>query len=97
MEAHAAIDTLTNTLRKAKAEILLITLSDVQSKTMVDTLAHTVAEHTMGSVKIEKLINSFANKLLHVAAAKLGDTLTYVQVEAVLDTLPHTREMTKNR
>ena len=82
-----------NTLRKAKAEILLITLSDVQSKTMVDTLAHTVAEHTMGSVKIEKLINSFANKLLHVAAAKLGDTLTYVQVEAVLDTLPHTREM----
>ena len=44
MKAHAAIDKLTNTLRKAKAEILLITLSDVQSKTMVDTLAHTVAE-----------------------------------------------------
>ena len=42
------------------------------------------------SVKIEKLINSFANKLAHVAAVKLGDTLTYVQVKAVLDTLPHT-------
>ena len=57
---------------------------------MVDTLAHTVAEHTLGSVKIEKLINSFANKLAHVAATALGDTLTYVQVEAVFDTLPHT-------
>ena len=44
VEALAAIDTLTNTIRKAKAEILLITLSDVQSKTMVDTLAHTVPE-----------------------------------------------------
>ena len=41
-------------------------------------------------MKIEKLSNSFANKLAHVAAAKLGDTLTYVQVKAVLDTLPHT-------
>ena len=90
MKEHAAIDTLNNTLRKAKAKILLITLSDVQSKTMVDTPAHTVAEHTLGCVKIEKLINSFANKLAHVPAAKLGDTLTYVQVEAVVDTLPHT-------
>ena len=90
MEVHAAIDTVRNTLREVKAEILLITLSDVQSKTIVDTLAHTVAEHTLGGVKIEKLINSFANKLAHLAAAKLGDTLTYVQVEAVVDTLPHT-------
>ena len=57
---------------------------------MVDTPAHSVAEHTLGSVKIEKLINSFANKLAHVAAATLGDTLTYVQVEAVVDTLPQT-------
>ena len=57
---------------------------------MVDTLAHTAAEHTLASVTIEKLINSFANKLAHVAAATLGDTLTYVQVEAVVDTLPHT-------
>ena len=55
---------------------------------MVDTPAHTVAEHTLGSVKIEKLINSFANKLAHVAAATLGDTLTYVQVKSVVGMLP---------
>lgn len=63
MVAHAVVDTRANTLPEAKAEILLVTLSDVESKTMVDKLAHTVAEHTLGSVKIEKLIDSFANKL----------------------------------
>ena len=88
METYAVIDTLANTLREAKAEIILVTLSDTQSRTMVDTLGHTVAEHTLGSVKIEKLINSFANKLVHVAAATLGDTLTYVQVKSVVDMLP---------
>ena len=50
METHAVIDTLANTLREAKAEIILVTLSDTQSRTMVDTLGHTVAEHTLGSV-----------------------------------------------
>lgn len=63
MVAHAVVDTRANTLPEGKAEILLVTLSDVESKTMVDKLAHTVAEHALGSVKIEKLINSFANKL----------------------------------
>lgn len=88
METHAVIDTLANTLREAKAEIILVTLRYTQCRTMVDTLGHTVAEHKLGSVKIDKLINSFAKKLAHVATATLGDTLTYVQVKSVVDMLP---------
>ena len=49
-----------------------------------------VAKYTLGGVKTEELINSSANKLAHIVAETLGDTLNYVQVEAVIDTLPHT-------
>ena len=49
-----------------------------------------VAEYTLGSVKIEELINSLVNKLAHVAAKTINDTLIYVHVNEVVEKVPHT-------
>lgn len=40
MEAQAVVGTLDDTLPEAETEILLDTPGDVESKTLVDTLAH---------------------------------------------------------
>lgn len=69
------VGTLANTLPEAEAAILLETPSDVESKTLVDTLVRMPAEakferlgNTLGNVELEKLVQTLANTLPLVRA-----------------------------
>ena len=75
MQAKREYGRLSDTLQEAMAEILVKAPYNVESKTLVDTLAPTLPEEryqrlrdTLGNVQLEKRVQTLANTLPLVRA-----------------------------